>query len=193
MKFDLNDLRKLVKEEMNRRAILKEGVYGGPHSTGLEVMPPEVTKNLPNPDSKASQERKLQQRLQREEEELEEFRKSLEGAFNLEGLKFPSKKEKLKFQITKFINKLAYDLAGIDLVFKENVEPSVFSDILDFLSETEKRQLFMYIYHHILPMLETNEDLNVLDLVMNKISKLNPSLANKLGDFVRDRDGKPRR
>lgn len=189
MKFNLNDLRKLVKEEMNRRAVLNEGLYGGPHSTGLEVMPPEVTQHLPNPDSKASQERKLQR-------EKEEIRKSLEGAFNLEDLKFASKKQKLKFQIEKFINKLAYELAGVDLVFKnikENVEQSVFSTLLDFLNDTEKRQLFMYIYHHILPMLETNEDLNVLDLVMNKISKIKPSLANDLGDFVRDTDGKPRR
>lgn len=187
MKFDLNDLRKLVKEEMNRRAILKEGLYGGPHSTGLEVMPPEVTKNLPDPNSKASQERKLQQMAK---PDLSQFAIELAREINREG---DEAEKTIKFKVRKFINKLAYDLAGIDLVFKENVEPSVFSDILDFLSETEKRQLFMYIYHHILPMLETNEDLNVLDLVMNKISKLNPSLANKLGDFVRDRDGKPRR
>jgi hypothetical protein len=190
MKFDLNDLRKLVKEEMNRRAVLKEGLYGGSGSTGLEVMPPEVTKNLPNPNSKAGRERQLQQMAK---PDLSQFAIELAKQINAEG---DEKENTVRFKVRKFINKLAYDLAGVDLVFKnleENVEPSDFSNLLDFLSDTEKRQLFMYIYHQILPMLETNEDLNVLDLVMSKISKLNPKLANDLGDFVRDTDGKPRR
>lgn len=190
MKFNLNDLRKLVKEEMNRRAVLKEGLYGGPGSTGLEVMPPEVMKNLPNPNSKAGRERQLQQMAK---PDLSQFAIELAKQINAEG---DEKENTVRFKVRKFINKLAYDLAGVDLVFKnikENVEPSVFSNLLDFLNDTEKRQLFMYIYHQILPMLETNEDLNVLDLVMSKISKIKPSLANDLGDFVRDRDGKPRR
>ena len=189
MKFNLNDLRKLVKEEMNRRAVLNEGLYGGPGSTGLEVMPPEVMKNLPNPNSKASQERKLQQMAK---PDLSKFAIEFAREINKQGEEAEST---VSFKVRKFVNKLASDL-GVDLVFKnleENVEPSEFSNLLDFLSDTEKRQLFMYIYHQILPMLETNEDLNVLDLVMNKISKLNPKLANDLGDFVRDTDGKPRR
>jgi len=190
MKFNLNDLRKLVKEEMNRRAVLNEGLYGGPHSTGLEVMPPEVTQHLPNPDSKAGKERQLQQMAK---PDLSQFAIELAKQINAEG---DEKENTVRFKVRKFINKLAYDLAGVDLVFKnikENVEPSVFSNLLDFLNDTEKRQLFMYIYHHVLPMLEMDEDLNVLDLVMSKISKIKPSLANDLGDFVRDRDGKPRR
>jgi len=189
MSFNLSDLRKLVKEEMNRRAVLNEGLYGGPGSTGLEVMPPEVMKNLPNPNSKAGRERQLQQMAK---PDLSKFAIEFAREINKQGEEAEST---VSFKVRKFVNKLASDL-GVDLVFKnleENVEPSEFSNLLEFLSDTEKRQLFMYIYHQILPMLETNEDLNVLDLVMNKISKLNPKLANDLGDFVRDTDGKPRR
>jgi hypothetical protein len=189
MKFDLNDLRKLVKEEMNRRAVLKEGLYGKPGSTGLEVVPPEVMDKLPNPNSKAGRERQLQQMAK---PYLSKFVVEFAREINRQGKEAEST---VNFKVRKFVNKLASDL-GVDLVFKnleENVEPSEFSNLLDFLSDTEKRQLFIYIYHQILPMLETNEDLNVLDLVMNKISKLKPSLANNLGDFVRDADGKPRR
>lgn len=57
MSFNLSDLRKLVKEELNKKNKINEGLYGGPHSSGLEVMPPEVSQHLRNPDSKFTQDK----------------------------------------------------------------------------------------------------------------------------------------
>lgn len=185
MKFNLNDLRKLVKEEMNRRAVLNEGLYGGPHSTGLEVMPPEVTQHLPNPDSKASQERKLQR-------EKEEIRRSLEGAFNLEALKFSSKKEELKFQIRKFINTMMLELFGKDITFKNLEEGTENSQLAKTFIELAQ------IYMSSSPSELESVVANVID-ILDKYGKV--EIANKIGetyrkylaDFYRDEgEGNPK-
>jgi hypothetical protein len=194
MKFDLNDLRKLVKEEMNRRAVLKE-VLGGIYPQPLNPISQQVMDKLRNPDpnSKTSQDIRLQK-------EKDEMRKSLLNDFTIalanEINRLGDEEEKtLKFKLRQFVNNLASKF-GVDLVFKnleETVEPSGLFSFINSLNDIEKRQLFMQIYHQILPMLETNEDLNVLDWLMSKISEISPKLANDLGDFVRDTDGKPRR
>lgn len=57
MSFNLSDLRKLVKEELSKKSKTNEGIYGNRknsgfdpgYSPGLEVMPPEVSRHLPNP------------------------------------------------------------------------------------------------------------------------------------------------
>ena len=65
MSFNLSDLRKLVKEEINKKNKINEGLYDeDPYSIGLKVMPPEYierskeqrikgTGNPPAPISKA--------------------------------------------------------------------------------------------------------------------------------------------
>jgi len=170
MKFNLNDLRKLVKEEMNRRAVLNEGLYGGPGSTGLEVMPPEVTQHLPNPDSKASQERKLQR-------EKEEIRKSLEGAFNLEDLKFASKKEELKFQIRKFINTMMLKLFRKDITFKNLEEGTANSQLVRAFIELAQ------MYMSSSPSELESVVANVID-ILDKNGKV--EIANKIGEIYRN-------
>ena len=168
MKFNLNDLRKLVKEEMNRRAVLNEGLFGG--STGLEVMPPEVMKNLPNPDSKASQERKLQQMAK---PDLSKFAIEFAREINKLGDK---EEEKLKFKLRKFINTMMLKLFGKDITFK-NLEEG-----------TENLQVVKAIIELIQIYMSSSPDelesfvAKLID-ILDKNGKV--EIANKIGEIYR--------
>lgn len=170
MKFNLNDLRKLVKEEMNRRAVLNEGLFGGPGSTGLEVMPPEVTQHLPNPDSKASQERKLQQMAK---PDLSKFAIEFAREINKLGDK---EEEKLKFKLKKFINTMMLKLFGKDITFK-NLEEG-----------TENLQVVKAIIELIQIYMSSSPDelesfvAKLID-ILDKNGKV--EIANKIGEIYR--------
>jgi hypothetical protein len=152
---------------MNRRAILKEGIYGEP----LKVMklPPNIS---PDTNSKASQER----RLQREKEELI---KSLEGAFNLamEINREGDEVEKtMRFKLRKLINTMMLKLFGKDITF-QNLEEG-----------TENLQLaktFMELVQMYMSSSPSELESVVAKLIDILDKKGHVDVANKLGDLYR--------